>query len=137
MMFWRFLIVLGISSAVVDDAQANELNKALVCTFGSTLDLGNGRSSPTTGESVWVLTYQDNKLTQVKSPFYCDAETAVVHVDDRDIRMSCSQNLQNLVVERTGTINRYSGAYEETWIPAGDQGGLIHYGRCVERLQQF
>jgi hypothetical protein len=105
----------------------------LVCKHAQTVD-ESGKTSPASGEVLFTVTFDAKGIAQIKKEGLGVPLSGKVAEDE--ISGQVTYKLQDLYIEETVTINRYTGSMKLTYRVTG-RGGLVHYGECRSATQRL
>ena len=105
----------------------------LICKYSQTIDGTNGKSSGTSGEELVTVAYSDDGTAAIKKEGV--GALFIGTISDEKIYGETEYEISGSKFQQTIMINRYTGAFEITFI-TGSGGGLIHYGTCEKTVKK-
>ncbi len=130
MMVNRILILTILLACLLPRESYAEQNTIhLICKYSHTYDGHDDKTTPTSGEDLFTVTYLDSGEATIKKEGLGAPFKGVV--SDEEIYGHTEYKIQNLTIQQTLLINRYLGKIEITFNTIGSKNsGLIHFGSC-------
>lgn len=107
-------------------AHAEQNTIHLICKYSHTID-NEAKSSRTSGETFITVKSRDNGIVIINKQGL--GAEFIGKITDEEIYGETEYTVSGAAYQQTLSINRYTGAFEETFTIKGS-GGLIHHGNC-------
>jgi hypothetical protein len=120
----RFLTTTTVFLVPLSSMAANSLK--LICAYKFTV-VANGHRSPTTGEKLFSVAPTSNGRAVINKEGLSAAFAG--RISDDAIQGQTEYQLQDITIKETLEINRFTGAFTNTFGNKSD-AGLVHFGTC-------